>query len=55
MSADQLSEEPAAEPAPGVPLPAEERTAEPGARYAPIHLAGYEEDPSETHIVRGID
>lgn len=25
------------------------------ARCAPIRLAGYEDDPSETHILRGID
>jgi len=24
-------------------------------RCAPIRLAGYEDDPSETHILRGID
>ncbi|MBM9508154.1 hypothetical protein [Actinacidiphila acididurans] len=25
------------------------------SRCAPIRLAGYEDDPSETHILRGID
>ncbi len=25
------------------------------ARSAPIRLAGYEEDPAESHILRGID
>jgi hypothetical protein len=33
----------------------EERPLDVWARCAPIRLAGYEDDPSETHILRGID
>ncbi|MDX6353999.1 MAG: hypothetical protein QOF98_902 [Streptomyces sp.] len=33
----------------------EERPLDAWARCAPIRLAGYEDDPSETHILRGID
>jgi hypothetical protein len=33
----------------------EERPLDAWARCAPIRLAGYEEDPSETHILRSID
>jgi hypothetical protein len=33
----------------------EERPLDAWSRCAPIRLAGYEDDPSETHILRGID
>lgn len=33
----------------------EERPLEAWARCAPIRLAGYEDDLTETHILRGID
>ena len=34
---------------------AEERPLDTWSRCAPIRLAGYEDDPSETHILRSID
>jgi hypothetical protein len=39
----------------GASLFDEERPLDTWARCAPIRLAGYEDDPSETHILRGID
>ncbi|WP_225847187.1 hypothetical protein [Streptomyces sp. HPF1205] len=33
----------------------EERPLDVWSRCAPIRLAGYEDDPTETHILRGID
>lgn len=33
----------------------EERPLDAWSRCAPIRLAGYEDDPTETHILRGID
>jgi hypothetical protein len=39
----------------GVALLGEERPLDTWSRCAPIRLAGYEDDPSETHILRGID
>lgn len=33
----------------------EERPLDVWSRCAPIRLAGYEDDPSETHILRSID
>jgi hypothetical protein len=33
----------------------EERPLDAWSRCAPIRLAGYEDDPSETHILRSID
>jgi hypothetical protein len=32
-----------------------ERPLDVWSRCAPIRLAGYEDDPTETHILRGID
>lgn len=57
MSRDQLThEEPAAERS-GEPtvLRDEEGPLNTWSRCAPIRLAGYEDDPSETHILRSID
>jgi hypothetical protein len=45
-------QEPAEQPAPAQP---EVRNLDVWARSAPIRLAGYEDDPAETHILRGID
>jgi hypothetical protein len=39
----------------GAGLRNEERPLDAWARCAPIRLAGYEEDPWETHILRSID
>ncbi|MEW2517301.1 hypothetical protein [Actinacidiphila alni] len=39
----------------GASLLAEERPLDTWSRCAPIRLAGYEDDLSETHILRGID
>jgi hypothetical protein len=39
----------------GASLFGEERPLDAWARCAPIRLAGYEDDPSETHILRSID
>jgi hypothetical protein len=39
----------------GAALLDEERPLDVWSRCAPILLAGYEDDPSETHILRGID
>lgn len=39
----------------GAALLDEERPLDAWSRCAPIRLAGYEDDPSETHILRGID
>jgi len=39
----------------GASLGDEERPLDAWSRCAPIRLAGYEDDPSETHILRGID
>jgi hypothetical protein len=36
-------------------LPGPERPLDVWSRCAPIRLAGYEDDPTETHILRGID
>lgn len=33
----------------------EERSLDAWSRCLPIHLAGCEDDPSETHILRGLD
>lgn len=58
MSSDQVErEEKAAQPAEEVraALLAEERPLDVWSRCAPIRLAGYEDDPTETHILRGID
>jgi hypothetical protein len=33
----------------------EEHPLDTWSRCAPIRLAGYEDDPTETHILRGID
>lgn len=57
MSSDQVeNEEQDAEPAKkAAPALAEERPLDVWSRCAPIRLAGYEDDPTETHILRGID
>jgi hypothetical protein len=39
----------------GTSLLEEERPLDVWSRCAPIRLAGYEDDPSETHILRSID
>ncbi|WP_176735666.1 hypothetical protein [Actinacidiphila rubida] len=39
----------------GASLMDEERPLDTWARCAPIRLAGYEDDPTETHILRSID
>lgn len=57
MSPDQLKP---TESAPerggdGAALAGQERALDAWSRCAPIRLAGYEDDPSETHILRGID
>jgi hypothetical protein len=39
----------------GASLFEEERPLDAWSRCAPIRLAGYEDDLSETHILRGID
>ncbi|MFI0943565.1 hypothetical protein [Streptomyces sp. NPDC021020] len=60
MSGDQLTQE---ETAPEGKLGDERRIVrldeegplETWSRCAPIRLAGYEDDPSETHILRSID
>jgi hypothetical protein len=39
----------------GAALPGPERPLDVWSRCAPIRLAGYEDDPTETHILRGID
>ncbi|MCW2875561.1 hypothetical protein [Actinacidiphila oryziradicis] len=49
---NDLPQEPAEQPAPAQP---EVRNLDVWARSAPIRLAGYEDDPAETHILRGID
>ena len=58
MSADQLGRKDRAMERGGegaALLGDEERPLDAWARCAPIRLAGYEDDPSETHILRGID
>ncbi|MEE4542767.1 hypothetical protein V2S66_12400 [Streptomyces sp. V4-01] len=58
MSSDQVEgEETVAATADQVraALLAEERPLDVWSRCAPIRLAGYEDDPTETHILRGID
>jgi hypothetical protein len=57
VSQDQLTpKEPAAERTSGkVVLLDEEGPLNTWARCAPIRLAGYEDDLSETHILRSID
>lgn len=57
MSADQpkREEKTAAEGSDVAALLDEERPLDVWSRCAPIRLAGYEDDPSETHILRGID
>jgi hypothetical protein len=47
------SPQPGADPA--TLLGDEERPLDTWSRCAPIRLAGYEDDPSETHILRSID
>ncbi|MCL2554205.1 MAG: hypothetical protein FWE15_05015 [Actinomycetia bacterium] len=39
----------------GASLADEEHALDTWSRCAPIRLAGYEDDPTETHILRGID
>jgi hypothetical protein len=39
----------------GTSLLDEERPLDAWSRCAPIRLAGYEDDPTETHILRSID
>ncbi len=57
MSSDQLTreEEAAERAADGGPLTDHEHPFDAWSRCAPIRLAGYEDDPTETHILRGID
>jgi hypothetical protein len=57
VSADQgKHKDEAAEPGDTVAVRRdEERPLDTWARCAPIRLAGYEDDLSETHILRGID
>ncbi|WP_433888057.1 hypothetical protein [Streptomyces sp. CA-111067] len=57
MSADQgKHKDEAAEPGDTVAVRRdEERPLDTWARCAPIRLAGYEDDLSETHILRSID
>lgn len=60
MSGDQLTqEEPATERGCGgerrIVRLGEEGPLKTWSRCAPIRLAGYEDDPSETHILRSID
>ncbi|WP_329129961.1 hypothetical protein OG552_05080 [Streptomyces sp. NBC_01476] len=56
MSPDQLKfKEKAAERGDGIALLDVEAPLDAWARCAPIRLAGYEDDPSETHILRSID
>ncbi|HEY5835825.1 hypothetical protein [Streptomyces sp.] len=57
MSGDQHKhqEKKAAEGSKAAALLREERPLDVWSRCAPIRLAGYEDDPTETHILRGID
>lgn len=57
MTADQLKRKdmPAERGGDGALLLDDERPLDVWSRGAAIRLAGYEDDPSETHIVRGID
>jgi hypothetical protein len=48
---DQLPPEADDRPAP----PRDVRNLDVWARSAPIRLAGYEDDPSESHILRSVD
>jgi hypothetical protein len=57
VSADKLKrkEKSAERGGDGTSLLNEERPLDAWSRCAPIRLAGYEDDPSETHILRSID
>ncbi len=56
MSADKLTrKEKATERGGDGALLDEERPLDAWSRCAPIRLAGYEDDPTETHILRSID
>ena len=57
MSADKLTrkEKPAERGGDGASRLDEERPLDAWSRCAPIRLAGYEDDPTETHILRSID
>lgn len=57
MSADKLTrkEKPTDRASDGASLLDEERPLDAWSRCAPIRLAGYEDDPTETHILRSID
>ena len=57
MTADQLKRKdtPVERGGDGASLLDEERPPAGWSACASIRLAGYEDDPSETHIVRGID
>jgi len=56
VSADKLThKEKPAERGGDVSLRDEERPLDTWSRCAPIRLAGYEDDPTETHILRSID
>lgn len=56
MSADKLkNKESVAERGDGASLLDEECPLDAWSRCAPIRLAGYEDDLSETHILRSID
>ncbi|WNI14527.1 hypothetical protein [Actinacidiphila sp. ITFR-21] len=57
MSADPLKrqDKTAERGGDGASLFGEEHPFDTWARSAPIRLAGYEDDPSETHILRSID
>jgi hypothetical protein len=57
VSADELTvkEKTTQRGSDGAALTDEERPLDAWARCAPIRLAGYEDDPWETHILRSID
>lgn len=57
MSADKLTrkEKATERGGDGASLLDEERPLDAWSRCAPIRLAGYEDDPTETHILRSID
>ena len=57
VSAEKVSrkEKPVERGGDGASLHDEEHPLDVWARCAPIRLAGYEDDPTETHILRGID
>lgn len=55
MSPDQHKRKESAGEGDASSLLGEEHPLDAWSRCAPIRLAGYEDDPSETHILRSID